>query len=152
MEIAAATVEDAAEILSLQRLAYQSEAALCGDHSIPPLTQTAGEIEAEVDTRAFLKAVEGEEIVGSVRAFADGGTCFIGRLIVHPQWQGRRVGTRLMQAIEARYGDVERYELFTSTKSMRNMRLYERLGYRPFKEEPLSEAVRLVYLEKKASG
>ena len=40
MEITQATAEDAAAILALQRLAYQSEAEVYGDFSIPPLTQT----------------------------------------------------------------------------------------------------------------
>ena len=41
-----------------------------------------------------------------------------------------------------------RYELFTSTQSLRNLRLYERAGYRPFREEEPEPGLRLVFLEK----
>jgi hypothetical protein len=40
MMITQAAAADAAEILALQKLAYQSEAAIYQDYSIPPLTQT----------------------------------------------------------------------------------------------------------------
>lgn len=43
-EIGKATVEDAVEILALQRLEYQSEAHIYGDWMLPPLIQTLEEI------------------------------------------------------------------------------------------------------------
>ena len=42
----------------------------------------------------------------------------------------------------------QRYELFTSTKSISNIRLYEKLGYKKYKEEAVSEELQFVYLEK----
>ena len=79
-----ALLADAAEILVLQRLAYQSEAALYHDISIPPLTQTLEEMRAEFGHSTFLKAVVDGQIVGSVRARQNGDTSYIGRLIVRP--------------------------------------------------------------------
>ena len=57
------------------------------------------------------------------------------------------IGTKLLLEIEKEYPG-QRYELFTSTKSMSNIRLYERLGYKIFKEESISEELQFVYLEK----
>ena len=62
---------DAGDILALQKVAYQSEATLYQDWTFPPLTQTLLEIEAEFETRIFLKAILEEGIVGSVRG------CFV---------------------------------------------------------------------------
>lgn len=42
--ITAASPADAAAILALQKLAYQSEARLYNDFSIPPLLQTLEEL------------------------------------------------------------------------------------------------------------
>ena len=47
MIIKRATIADAEEILSLQKLVYESEAEIYNDFTIPPLTQTLEEIKAE---------------------------------------------------------------------------------------------------------
>jgi ribosomal protein S18 acetylase RimI-like enzyme len=149
MSVEHAKIEDAEEILKLQRLAYQSEAEIYGDYSIPPLTQSIGEIEEEFGNRIFLKASSDDgRIIGSVRAYENQGTCFIGRLIVHPDFQNQRIGTRLMCEIEKRFGQVERFELFTGHLSKRNIYLYEKLGYREFRREKVHENLELVYMEK----
>ena len=149
VEIQTAQLEDAAAILALQKLAYRSEGELYQDWSIPPLVQTPEEIRAEFGTKTFLKAERGGEIIGSVRAEQSGETCAIGRVIVHPSCQRQGIGSCLMQAIEARFPSARRYELFTGEKSTGNIRLYERLRYRIFRRERLSERVTLVFMEKK---
>lgn len=148
VEILEATAADATEILALQKLAYLSEAELYGDFNIPPLTQTLDEIRAEFAKRIFLKAVEDGSIIGSVQGFRIAGTCFVGRLMVHPERQGKGIGTRLMAAIEAAFPDAERFELFTGHRSFANIRLYERVGYRIFRTEKVSPALSLVFMEK----
>ena len=51
-------------------------------------------------------------------------------------------------AIEDHFAQARRYELFTSERSLRNLYLYQKLGYRIFRQEKLNEGVNLVYLEK----
>jgi hypothetical protein len=53
-----------------------------------------------------------------------------------------------MREIEASFPEAERYELFAGHLSEGNLRLYRRLGYEEFREEAISPALRLVYLEK----
>jgi ribosomal protein S18 acetylase RimI-like enzyme len=147
-QILRADINDAAEILDLQRLAYQSEAALYNDRSIPPLTQTLDEINREFTEKTFLKICDSGKIIGSVRASIREGTCCIGRLIVHPEFQHKGIGTRLMLAIETEFPYVKHFELFTGSRSAGNIRLYERLGYRMFRLDRLSPQVELVFMEK----
>jgi hypothetical protein len=64
-----AGVKDAAEILALQKLAYQSEAAIYDDYTIPPLRQTVEEMSADLQNQVVLKTVVEGRIVGSVRAY-----------------------------------------------------------------------------------
>ena len=120
--ICLATVANAKEILDLQKLAYQSEARLYENENIPPLTQTLEAIEKEFSSHIFYKAVISEKIIGSIRAIMHNNTCFIGKLIVHPTLQGKGIGTALMGAMESHFLDVKRYELFTGTKSLGNIR------------------------------
>jgi ribosomal protein S18 acetylase RimI-like enzyme len=148
IEIIQATLDDATEILALQKLAYQSEAQTYNDWSIPPLLQDIEEIRNEFKTHLFLKAVSDHSIIGSVRACIVGNTCHIGRLIVHPEWQNRGTGTRLMTEIEKIRREVSRFELFTGSHSVKNLYLYRKLGYKDFRRESMSSQVELIYLEK----
>lgn len=117
MIIEKAEQKDLHIILDLQYLAYQSEAKLFNNPDIPPLSQTLGEVESEYQKGVVLKAVdENNSIIGSVRAYYDKGTVYIGKLMVHPQKQGQGIGTQLLLAIENEF-PKQRYELFTSSKS-----------------------------------
>ena len=84
LSIKEADVSDAQKILEIQKLAYQSEAEIYNDYTLPPLTETLEEMKARFRDHLFLKAVFSGDIVGSVRARSESGTCHIGRLIVHP--------------------------------------------------------------------
>lgn len=65
--IVQANIFDTAEILELQKLAYQKEAILYDDWTIPFLVQTLSGIQAEYKNSVFLKVLWGSLIVGSVR-------------------------------------------------------------------------------------
>jgi ribosomal protein S18 acetylase RimI-like enzyme len=146
--ITAASTRDAEAILALQKLAYQSEATLYDDWSLPPLTQTIDSLHEEFTHSIVLKATLGERIVGSVRARQNGDVCAIGRLVVHPEVQGKGIGSQLLCSIEARFVRVAKYELFTGSKSEGNIRLYRRHGYTITRTEPLSQTVSIVFMEK----
>ncbi|WP_313340602.1 GNAT family N-acetyltransferase [Sedimentibacter sp.] len=147
-KIIRADLADLPGILELQYLAYQSEAVLLGNSTIPPLTQTLRELEKEHKNGVILKAVrENGDILGSVRGYTSSGTLYIGKLIVHPAVQGRGIGTQLLNEIESLYPQL-RYELFTSSRSSKNLKLYERAGYSRFKEKQVSDDLTFIYLEK----
>ncbi|MDR2532459.1 MAG: GNAT family N-acetyltransferase [Oscillospiraceae bacterium] len=140
--------EDLQQILELQHLAYQSEAVRHDDFSIQPLKQTLAEVEQEYGKGLFLKAIdESDKIIGSVRAYAENGTAYIGKLIVQPKMQSQGIGTKLMKTIEQEYIGM-RYELFTGYKSTRTIGIYEHLGYIRFKEQKITDKLTLVFLEK----
>ena len=115
---------------------------------IPPLKQTIEEVYDEFQKGTILKAVDdGGSIIGSVRAYEDGGTVYIGKLMMHPSKQGQGIGTQLLLEMEKQFPD-QRYELFTSTRSEKNIALYQKLGYKIFDEEQVTEELRFVYMEK----
>ena len=147
-KITRASEEDLQEILDLQHLAYQSEAALFGRKDIQPLTETLDELIEEYKAGTVLKMVgENGKIIGSVRGKEADGTLYIGKLMVHPDHQRKGYGRRLVTAIEE-CCPGRRYELFTSTRSVNNIRLYESLGYKKFDERDADGEIRFVYLEK----
>ena len=150
LRILKAQPEDLGVILALQYRAFRSEAKLLGNEGIAPLTQNLADLEQEYAHGTILKAVdEAGVIIGSVRAHEDGDTLYIGKLMVLPEKQGRGIGTQLLVAIE-KSCPKPRYELFTSNISIRNMNLYEGLGYRRFREEQVKPELGFVYMEKLA--
>ena len=149
MEIEKASVFDAEEILALQKLAYRSEAEIYNDFNIPPLVQTLESIEKDFENQFFLKARADGKIIGSVRAYAKEATCYIGRLIVHPDFQNQGIGTKLMSEIERIFNHCERFELFTGDRSERNLHLYQELGYKTFKTAKITDHTTIVYMEKR---
>ncbi len=146
MIIENANVSDAKKILLLQMLAYSSEAGIYNDFGIFPMTQTLDQIEKDFKKWIFLKAVIDNKIIGSVKVYEKEGTCHIGRLIVHPDFQNQGIGTKLMKEIENIFGG-KRFELFTGDKSQKNLYLYQKLGYKIFKEQKI-DSINYIYLEK----
>lgn len=148
INICDASESDAAEILRIQKLAFHGQGVLYDDFTLPPLVQTPEELCRDFKTHLFLKAVDLGKIVGSVRGRVEGNTCFISRLIVHPDRQNRGIGKRLMLAIEDKFKTAGRYALYTGHKSEKNLALYRSLGYHEYARKPQSDRVMLVCLEK----
>lgn len=147
MIILPACESDLPQILALQKAAFESEARLVENWDIPPLTQTLENLAEEWRTGIILKALDGQTLTGTVRARIAEGTAHIGRLAVLPQWQGRGYGSALMTAILSA-AKATRYKLFTSAKSERNLRLYVKFGFVPYKKAQTANGVELVWLEK----
>jgi ribosomal protein S18 acetylase RimI-like enzyme len=145
--IQTANIDDAEEILTLQKLAYKSEAKLHDDFQIPPLVESLDELKDKFNTHVFLKATTDGKIIGSVRILQKDNTCHIGRLMVHPDFQNRGIATKLLMEIEDMF-PCSGFELFTGEKSVKNIRLYEKLGYKRFNVEKPAPNVNLVFLEK----
>ena len=100
--ITPATTSDLPEILTLQYLAYQSEAALFGTKDIPPLRQTLDEVVKEFEEGTILKIVINNN-------------------------------------------------LFTSTRSTNNIRLYQKKGYKEFARKAVDGELEFVFMEKFSS-
>jgi len=139
---------DAEEILELQKLAYKSEAEIYSDFSLGPLKQTLDELKADFATMTFFKAVIDGKIVGSVRAWMDGTSCHMSRLIIHPLYQNLGIGSKLVKAMEKHFSQAERFDIFTGHKSRRNIYYFQKLGYKAFRREKVSEKRERVYFEK----
>ena len=104
---------------------------------------------AEYREGIILKMVdENDVIIGSVRARESNGTVYIGKLMVHPDHRRNGYGTRLLAEVE-RFYPGKRYELFTSTRSIDNIKLYQNSGYKEFARKAVNDELQFVYMEKK---
>ena len=135
-------------ILEIQKLAFLEEGRLNSCMSIPPLIQTLEDISREFSLKSFLKYEDSGLIIGSVRAYQKDQSVYIERLCVLPEYQGKGIGKALLAAIEASYPDTARFELFTGSKSLKNLSFYAKAGYHKFKEENKG-VLSLVFMEKR---
>jgi len=120
----------AKEILEIQKLAFQSEAEIHKNYGISPLVQTIESIEDDFSTYHFYIAVLENKIIGSVKVrLIENIHLWIGRLVVHPDYQGRGIGKKIMVYVENKYRNVEVFLLYTAEKSIRNVTFYKSLGY-----------------------
>ena len=146
--ISQAGLADAEAVWRLQRAAFRAEAELYGDERIPPLMQTLDELAKEFASKICLKACDADgRLVGAVRLQRQGATVLLGRLSVEPACQRQGIGSALLRAAEDVWPEAGRIELFTGSRSVGNLRLYERHGYVRFREVA-TPTVTLVYLEK----
>ncbi|MDD5132507.1 MAG: GNAT family N-acetyltransferase [bacterium] len=154
MIVEKANQSDLPEILALQKIAYQSEQEIYANSSLEPLNQTMKELEQEFRSMTFLKVMVNGKIIGTIRGYKQGETAYLSREAVHPYFQGKGLGSRLIKEMESYFPLTNRFEVFTWFKSKRNIYLYEKNGYRQFKTEQVSETMEYVYLEKivKAKG
>jgi ech hydrogenase subunit C len=145
-----ANKSDAPEILGLQKTAYQSEAEIYGDDSLPALQQTLEEMQKEFDRpgQVFLKTVINGKIIGSMRGYLLDDTAYLSRVLVHPYFRGRGIGRRLVEETEKAFPGAKRFEVKTGHKSERNLFQFRAQGYQQFKTEPFTPAITWVYLQK----
>lgn len=129
--VAVLGLDDAGEILTLQRAAYLTEAAAHNDFDLPPLTQTLAELAEELadSTVTALGIHDDGRLIGAVRVRRSENAAELGRLIVAPDRQGQGIGTRLLLHAETVYPEASEIRLFTGEHSIANLRLYARHGY-----------------------
>jgi GNAT superfamily N-acetyltransferase len=136
-------------ILAVQRLAFAPAAERYDIPDLPPLVETAGEVDADIERHAVLLALDADgSIVGSVRGEQRGDCVYVGRLVVRPDRQRRGIATRLMVEIEARFPEAECFELFTGNLNEPGMGLYLKLGYSECRRERVTDLLEVVYLRK----
>lgn len=145
--IESAALADLPEILAVQKLAFKSEAELYNKCCIPPMKQTVEDLEEEFKSKVFLKVVVENKIVGSVRASEKDGCCIIEKLAVHPDLQNRGIGYTLLAAVQEHFSGAKSFELATGKQSVKNIRLYEKAGFRIYREEECSGVI-MVFMRK----
>jgi GNAT superfamily N-acetyltransferase len=144
-EVARAGPTDAAELLVLQRCCWVDEALANDTLDIAPLHEALDDVQAWLAEWTTWCVRSSGRLVGAVRARRDGRDWEIGRLMVAPDLSGRGLGRWLLAWAEAHApADVERLTLFTGVRSVRNIRMYERAGYRTIADPAPPSAVWMV--------
>lgn len=148
IEISPISDSDAGEVLTVQRAAFVSEAAIYGSVDMPPLTQTLSELEAELRSESGFTARVAGRLVGAIRFVERDDLLLIGRIAIAPDMQGEGIGRTLLEAAE-KSSSADVAELFTGSLSEANLRLYESCGYVEHERVPDGDGTAQVFLRKK---
>ncbi|MDR2459357.1 MAG: GNAT family N-acetyltransferase [Deltaproteobacteria bacterium] len=143
-----AIFKDLKKILHVQQLAFLSEAQSLGDFSISPLTQTLESVAEDFLQNEIIVAIDASgKVIGSIRGKRKEEGTLISRLSVAPKCQKNGIGKSLIVAMEELLPSW-RYYLFTSSKNYPALELYNKLGYKKYKQEDYSPTILFYHLEK----
>ena len=130
MRIEIAIENDSKSILELQKVSFHQRGLDYNNMNLIPLVETHGDFSKTFINYKYLKAIINDIIIGSVRANESNGTCYISRLIVHPNYQRKGIGSKLLLEIEKHFREkVKRFELFTGESNRKSISIYKNLGY-----------------------
>lgn len=140
--------KDIRELFDLQLRAFESEAEMIGSRNVPALMESFEENCADFKNwEVLIKRDEFGRIIGAVRYREVGDHVEIGRVMVAPEHRNRGEAIGLMTAVEE-LTQAKVFELYTCTKSYININLYEKLGYRTYKEEQGDRDLSFAYMRK----
>jgi ribosomal protein S18 acetylase RimI-like enzyme len=138
--------EDGAAVADCARAAYAGYVPRIGREPAPmvadfPALIAAGEVHV---------LAAGKDLAGFIVARSGPGHLFIENVAVHPDWQGRGLGRRLMAFAEAaaRERDLPALELYTNVKMTETFPFYRGLGFVET-ERRCEDGFDRVYMEKK---
>ena len=124
---------DAEAVRALVEAAYTKWIPVIGRLPIPMQADYA---QALRDHR-FDLLVAGPDLAGLIETRTEADHLLVVNVAVHPAFQGRGFGSRLMGRADAVAGEagLTRLRLYTNKKYTANLRLYGALGYRVEREE-----------------
>ena len=148
MRIIPAEIRDIPELYQLQLLAFESEAEMIGSRDVPALQETAEENQTDFANWSTLKLEDDAgRIIGAIRYRPENGFIEVGRLMIHPDYRHQGLAQELLSEVDkVCFGKIK--ELYTCTKSWSNIRLYEKMGYRAYKEHTEGSGLSFVYMRK----
>ncbi|MEO8529165.1 MAG: GNAT family N-acetyltransferase [Pseudolysinimonas sp.] len=130
LRIARADVDDAGELLVLQRACWVAEALANETLDIPALHESLDDVRLGIERQQTWVVRDGGRLVGSVRGKVVGDAWEVGRLMVAPDLAGRGLGRFLLSWIEQHAPEgISTLRLLTGARSERNLRLYGQAGY-----------------------
>jgi GNAT superfamily N-acetyltransferase len=139
-----AVITDAENLTEITKKTFDEEAKKWGlnpgiaDYNIQPPGYTSVEMTRYmIEELVYYKILYNEETVGGIIVTITGKSFGrIDRIFVDPDYQGKGIGSRVIELIEEEFPTVRTWDLETSSRQINNHHFYEKMGYRTtFKTE-----------------
>ncbi|MBO7433304.1 MAG: GNAT family N-acetyltransferase [Salinivirgaceae bacterium] len=147
MKIEPAMRNDVPELLELQYKAFAPVARKLQFAAIPQMTATIDDAYAHFDSHTTLKKVSDGRIVGSVSGKKDGGSLYIGRLMVSPDCQRQGIGRKLLHHLESMFPCTREW-LCSYRDDDVTCGFYSSEGFRKYDDYLVSEGLWAIHMEK----
>ena len=146
MTLRQAALPDAGAITALVRAAYGKWVPVIGREPMPMRVDYA----AALGRHRFDLLEAHGTLVGLIETLQHPDHLWIENLAVHPDWQGRGLGTQLLDQAEAlaRAVGCPALRLLTNAAFASNVRLYEKRGFRLDRAEPFHLGGTTLYMSK----
>lgn len=144
-----ANKDDVKDIIRVQKSAFGKISERLNSCSLPPMKETAEELEKKFDdNHIFVYEIDGK-IVGSIRLEKSIESAEIRRLIVHQDYQKKGIGKELLQYILNFDKNIKRFTLFTENiENNPAVKLYKNYGFKIFKQKVMCDGTPLIWMEK----
>lgn len=143
-------IQQARQLLEVQRAAYFVEAELIGSFAIPALHEDLQALQQSDET--FYGSWVNERLVGAISYKKASGLLDIHRLVVHPAYFRQGIGKALVQFVEQVEDGLEKVIVSTGTKNLPAKQLYTQLGFVEVGEKEVIPGLFITLFEKKGAG
>ncbi|CAM3899052.1 GNAT family N-acetyltransferase [Mesobacillus thioparans] len=126
-----ATLDDAKELLTLQKEVFMPLYKKYNDHETSPVTQTMERFSAKFERGDYYKILFDGNLAGSVHVYEKSpGLMRLHIINILESCQNRGIAQQVMKRLELMHPEADAWELDTILTEERNCYLYEKMGYR----------------------
>lgn len=126
-----AELKDAPALLDIQRQAFGALLEKYQDSNTNPAMESLETLTRKLQQKDYWFILEGGHVVGVAGIRHWESTCRISPIGLLPECQGRGIGDKAIELLEAQYPEAKRWELDTILQEPGLCRFYESLGYHP---------------------
>lgn len=130
------------ELYNLQRAAYLIEAEIIGSMNLPPLRETFDQFQSCQET-FFGWFEENGELAGAVSVTVTGNVLTICRLVVHPTYLRKGIGSKLLAFINTRYSSLKQMDVATGRDNAPATNLYLKNGFEVVKDHEVEPGMHI---------
>lgn len=146
-----ATVDDAEEILAMQKIAFAPLLEKYGDYQSNPAAESLETVKSRLNSDNIFTffILLGDIKVGTIRVRVQDKICNLKQIIILPRYQHNGYARKAISLAEELFPLAECWELDTILQEERLCRLYTNAGYVPTgKIEKINENMSLIYFSK----
>jgi GNAT superfamily N-acetyltransferase len=133
-----AIISDAEKLTGIMKRTFDEEARRwltnqeIMDYNIQPPGYSSVEMtKYMIEELDYFKIIYDKDIVGGIIVTITGKAFGrIDRIFVDPKYQGKKIGSKVIQLIEQEFSTVRTWDLETSSRQVNNHYFYEKMGYK----------------------